>query len=313
MGRRVPLPSELPPGVAFTVAQGRSSGVADGRMRGRDLDRPHHGVRARALDSTHLVDRCTALLPLMGDDQVFSHLTAAALLGMPLPTEVRPSDPLDVLTIGARRMRRPGVAGRQTGDTEMPVRFIGHLPVVAPARTWCHLAETGRAARIDRRWLVAIGDHVISGTRGVGRRMPALAEHAELMEAAGAHGSRRGAAALTWALPRLRRPVDSPRESLLRLILVAGGLPEPEVQFAVTTSQGIRHADLGYRDARLLIEYQGDDHRTSRKRWLEDLTRRQLFEDAGYRVMELGAADLVDEHALVARVRRALRGRYFTA
>ena len=65
-------------------------------------------------------------------------------------------------------------------------------------------------------------------------------------------------------------PVDSPRESLLRLILVAGGLPEPEVQFAVRTAQGIRHADLGYRDARLLIEYHGDDHRTSRKRWLED-------------------------------------------
>ena len=108
-------------------------------------------------------------------------------------------------------------------------------------------------------------------------------------------------------------PVDSPRESLLRLILVAGGLPEPEVQFAVRTAQGIRHADLGYRDARLLIEYQGDDHRTSRKRWLEDVTRRQLFEDAGYRVIEIGAADLADEAALVARVRRALQGRFFSA
>ena len=146
MVRRVPLPEELSQGVAFTVAQGRSAGVAEGRMRGRDLDRPHHGVRSRALDPTDLVERCTALLPLMGNDQVFSHLTAAVLLGMPLPTEGRDSAPLDVLTIGARRMRRPGVSGRQTHDTETPIAFIGHLPVVAPARTWCHLAEAGRAA-----------------------------------------------------------------------------------------------------------------------------------------------------------------------
>lgn len=249
----------------------------------------------------------------MGNDQVFSHLTAAALLGMPLPTEGRASDPLDVLTIGARRMRRPGVAGRQTDDMGTPITFIGHLPVVAPARTWCHLAELGRAARIGRRWLVAVGDHAISGTRRAGGRTPPLAEYAELLEAVAEHGSRRGATHLAWALPRLRMPVDSPRESLLRLILVAGGLPEPEVQFAVRTAQGIRHADLGYRDARLLIEYQGDDHRTSRKRWLEDVTRRQLFEDAGYRVIEIGAADLADEAALVARVRRALQGRFFSA
>jgi very-short-patch-repair endonuclease len=311
MGRRVPLPGELPPGAAFTVAQGRSVGVADGRMRGRDLDRPHHGVRARALDLTSLVDRCTALLPVMGDDQVFSHVTAAALLGLPLSTRAAETAALDVLTVGAGRMRRPGVTGRQTDDDETPITYLAHLPVVAPARTWCHLAEVGRPLGIDRGWLVAIGDHLISGTRVPGGRTTPLAEPAELARAVGRHGSRRGAAHLEWALPRLRRPVDSPRESLLRLILIAGGLPEPEVQFAVMTAQGIRHADLGYREARLLIEYQGDDHRTSRTRWLADLTRRQLFEDAGYRVIEVGAADLTDESALVARIRRALQGRFF--
>ena len=80
------------------------------------------------------------------------------------------------------------------------------------------------------------------------------------------------------------------------------------------TAAGLRHADLGYPDARLLIEYHGDQHRTDRAQWLEDLTRRQLFEDAGYRVMEVGAADLTPNcHALAARVRRALDGRSFTA
>ncbi|WP_458041928.1 MULTISPECIES: hypothetical protein [Bacteria] len=313
MGRRIELPHEIPPGSAFTVAQGRSSGVADGRMRGRDLARPHHGVRARGMDLTDLVDRCTALLPVLDDDQVFSHTTAARLWGLPLPAGAQTSDSLDVLTVGPRRMRRPGVAGRQTEDASTPVVFFAHLPVVAPARTWCHLAEQGRAIGIDRRWVVAIGDALISGTRRTGGRTPALAEPVELDAEVARHGSRRGAADLAWAVPRLRRPVDSPRETLLRLVLVAGGLPEPEVQFAVRTARGIRHADLGYREARLLLEYQGDDHRRSRSRWLEDLTRRQLFEDAGYRLIEIGADDLVDEAALVARVRRALEGRHFRA
>lgn len=282
-------------------------------MRGRDLDRPHHGVRSRALDRASLVDRCTALLPLMRHDQVFSHLTAAALLGMLLPMVRAATDPLDVLTVGAGRMRRPGVRGRQTDDADTPVTFVSHLPVVAPARTWCHLAELGREGGIDRRWVVALGDHVISGTRRAGGRTPALAEYAELASAVREHGSRRGSTSLAWALPRLRSPVDSPRESLLRLILVTGGLREPEVQLAVHTAHGIRHADLGYREARLLIEYQGDEHRTSRRRWLEDLTRRQLFEDAGYRLIEVGAGDLADEAALVARIRRALHSRIASA
>lgn len=87
------------------------------------------------------------------------------------------------------------------------------------------------------------------------------------------------------------------------------GLPEPDVQVPVVTREGVRHADLGYPGARVLLEYQGDEHRTSRERWLSDLRRIQLFQDAGYHVILVGAPD-VDTHitALAGRVRRALRG-----
>lgn len=73
------------------------------------------------------------------------------------------------------------------------------------------------------------------------------------------------------------------------------------------TAAGIRHPDLGYLEARVLIEYQGDHHRTDRRQWREDLVRRQLFEDAGHRVIEV-SADVFDDgcHALAQRVRRAL-------
>ena len=75
----------------------------------------------------------------------------------------------------------------------------------------------------------------------------------------------------------------------------------------VETAEGRRHADLGYPSRKLLIEYQGEEHRSSRKRWLGDLTRVQLFQDAGYEVFLIGADDVdPDCSALAARVRRAL-------
>ncbi len=101
--------------------------------------------------------------------------------------------------------------------------------------------------------------------------------------------------------------MDSPQETLLRVALVDAGIPEPQVQVAVRTAAGVRHADLGWPEQRVLLEYQGDEHRSSRRRWLEDLTRVQLLEDAGYRVILVGSADLDDgAGALAARIRRAL-------
>ncbi|MFB8892689.1 hypothetical protein [Microbacterium plantarum] len=116
-----------------------------------------------------------------------------------------------------------------------------------------------------------------------------------------------GARSLRAALDRARSPVDSPRESLLRVALVDAGIPEPRVQLAIRTAAGMRHADLGWPEHRLLLEYQGDEHRTSRRRWLDDLTRIRLLEDAGYRVILVGVADIEDDaRSLTARIRRAL-------
>lgn len=113
---------------------------------------------------------------------------------------------------------------------------------------------------------------------------------------------------MRWALDRVRRRVDSPQETLLRLGLTAARLPEPVVQPPVMTAAGIRHPDLGYLDKRLLIEYLGDVHRTDRETWRRDLIRVQLFEDAGYRVILAGAADVRPSGIgpFTARVRRAL-------
>lgn len=307
---REPLPPSLH-GVPFRVAEGLEEGLSRRRMTAPDLERRMHGLRYPANTPHNLIEACTALLIVKRRPYVFSHTTAAALWGMPLPWRLADDPVLHVTAIeGRATITRAGVlAWDSTASHE--TRFWSHLPLLAPADTWASLAmmTDARGGFISREWTVAIGDFLVSGMRGRGVRAPALCTMAELRAAVERHGSRRGAAKLAWAIDRIRQPVDSPQETMLRLGLVAARLPEPAVQPAIMTAAGVRHPDLGYVDERLLLEYLGDQHRTDPRRWRDDLTRVQLFEDAGYRTMLVGADDVTPKNigALAARVRRALR------
>lgn len=312
-----PLPDPLGLG-PFRLADAVALGVGRHRLRRRDVAHPHHGVYA-PVGTAGLRERCRAVLPLLGPYRGFSHVTAARLWQIPLPWSEAADEDLHVLALpGAEPMRRPGIVGWESEGVGIGRTLVGDLPVVAPADVWCQLAvpwgrasESGtdvpRKRSLSRDWLVAIGDHLLTGPRVGGRRHP-LCTPDELTAALRRHRGKRGAKDLRAALPLLRAPVHSPRETLLRLALVAHGLPEPEVQMPVLTADGVRHADLGYPEARLLIEYQGDHHRTDRAQWLEDLRRGQLFQDAGYRAMFVGANEFEDGCAALAqRIRRALR------
>lgn len=308
---------EIPPwmnGVAFTVAQGREAGLTPARLRRRELQRPFRGMRVVGRNGRidgGLIDRCGDLRVVLPRAAVFSHATAARLWGMPLAAHL--SDDLHVLIPRGVPVRRPGVLG-WTRDSELGVAQLRHgLPVTTPADTWALLATMSarRGGGLSREWLVAVGDFLLSGRRVRYGREPALATRAELAAAVRRHGSRRGAVALRWALERLRDPVDSPPETFLRLGLVEAGLPEPAVQPSIPTRAGLRHPDAGYLDERVLLEYLGDVHRVDPDTWRRDLTRVQLFEDAGYRTILVGADDLTPDGlpALARRVHRALRAR----
>jgi hypothetical protein len=244
----------------------------------------------------------------MAAHHAFSHRTAARLWGMPVPHRWTEREPVDVLAIGKRgRIRRPGI---RSWETTADIDVVRHEsgPLTTPPETWVHLATLTRR-ELPLEWLVAAGDFLISGTRlRGGARTAPLATMDQLIRSVSRHGSGRGARVLDRALPLLRAPVDSPRETLLRLGLIRAGLPEPVVQPGIRTTAGIRHPDLGYLRERVLLEYLGDVHRSDRRRWLDDLTRVQLFEDAGYRVILVGANDLLPAGlaALAVRVRRAL-------
>lgn len=312
---RSPLPNPLGLG-PFSFTEARNAGVARSRLRAPGIAHPHHGLYT-VEGHDDLLSRCRALLPLLGEDHWFSHLTAARIWNIPLPFAWTPAEPLHVTALADRPpVRRSGIVGWETADAAVEREMISGIPVLAPAITWTQLAvpgatgvdpDTREKRALSPQWLVAAGDFLLTGPRWPKPRR-GLCDAAALASASRAHRGKRGAKSLSWALEHLRHPVDSPRESLLRLLLVSYALPEPDTQVPVMTAEGVLHADLGYPHARVLIEYHGDHHRTDPRQWREDLRRRQLFEEAGYVVIEVTLADFADGGAaLAARVRRALR------
>ena len=302
MTARIPLAPQLH-GSAFHVREADFHGASLKRLRGLDLQRPFTGVRSVGLDLDSVRDRCLAYLPLLRPGDAFSHETAAMLLGLPMPRSLATSDLHVASQPGVARARCKGVVGHEHG-MPFPTVLIDAFPVATAAVAWCQLAVS-----LDRHDLVAVGDAIITGRREAGgRRAAPLATVAQLEAAARWWGRRRGARALAWALPRVRVGADSRPETLTRLCLVEAGFPEPLVGDATPIAGGrVLHPDLKWPQWRLLLEYEGDAHRSDRKRWRRDIARKGDFEAAGWIVIRVTADDLfVDRAAFLQRVRACI-------
>lgn len=99
-------------------------------------------------------------------------------------------------------------------------------------------------------------------------------------------------------------------ETVLRLLLVRSGLPEPLVNPAVRVDDDTLHPDLLYSRWRVVLEYEGDGHRTDPLQWRRDIWRREAFEEAGWRVIRVHRDDLLAEpEQFLARVARVIAQR----
>ena len=73
--------------------------------------------------------------------------------------------------------------------------------------------------------------------------------------------------------------------------------------------QWLATSDFLWRGARVVGEYDGDLHRTNRRRWQLERERRSAIEDAGYTYVEMTALSFVDPYRaerLRARLSRLL-------
>ena len=275
------LPEALRRG-PFSVSELRTKGLPASRLRHEHLVRPTRSVRSTS-EPAGTVERAAAFAVALPADCAFSHVTAAVLLGLPLPPALEGQLDLDVMRETSRpRIRRSGCLGHRGLEGREVLRVRG-VRAVAPADTWVDLGEVlHRGLGVED--LVVVGD-VVANRYADGP--------AALFEALDRRTRARGAEELRRAGRLVRAGVRSPQESRARLMLVRAGFPEPEVNADVHDAAGgwLLEGDLVWRRQRVIGEYQGEDH-ASRRQGSSDAHRAGLAHAAGWTVVELFAEDL---------------------
>ena len=110
MPARTRLPAHLR-GASFHVSDHNFHELTEAGLRARQLDAPFHGVRSLGLDLADPLHRARMYAPRLRGDRIFCHVTAAQLLGIPLPLELERSTLVHVGTVGGTRTRTRGVVG----------------------------------------------------------------------------------------------------------------------------------------------------------------------------------------------------------
>jgi very-short-patch-repair endonuclease len=123
------------------------------------------------------------------------------------------------------------------------------------------------------------------------------------------HRGLRGVRQLDAVLEHLEPLSESPMETRVRVLMVLSGLPRPQAQIIINDLLGqfVARADLGYEEARLIIEYDGALHWKQRR--ADDL-RSDAMRRLGWTVLVVGADDYYQNpYALVTRIGRELAER----
>ncbi|MBY6060263.1 hypothetical protein [Microbacterium esteraromaticum] len=316
-----PLPTAL--GVRFTTGQAVAAGVSRRRLRSRDLTAPFHGVRRRMADVraqhrenaaevgplaiTRRIARdalalARAYAPTMTPRSFYTGRTVLALRGLPFGD----AELLDIGVIAPRRAPRArGVRGRKVEARLVDLEVIDGLTLSTAPATWAMLARD-----LTERQLTILADaiiHVPRDSRGVQMPARAIATIAQLTEAMNVPG-RPNRERLRAALERARTGSASVLESEYRLDAEAGGLPEPELDVEIFDAKGARIgiSEIVYPQYRLVVEIEGDHHRTSRAQWNRDLEKYRDYADAGWEVIRVASAHIRKQRSAVATVQAAL-------
>ena len=176
------------------------------------------------------------------------------------------------------------------------ISVVDHMCVTTPARTALDLAR-----RYPTNVAVAAVD--------------ALAQAVELKLAdiellVDRYKGRRGTKTARAAIELMDGGAQSPKETWLRLLLLSAGFPRPQTQIAVRNEWGWAEAylDMGWEEIKVAVEYDGDQHRSSRYQYVKDIRRLEMLERTGWIVVRVIAEDHPDDiirRVHVARARRA--------
>lgn len=202
-------------------------------------------------------------------------------------------EPIEILI--AERRKQTGLLVRMDRVADDEVTTIDGLPVATPARAAFDLGRyQRRAAAIGRL------DALMRAAPFATAEVDALLDR---------YGPVRGVRQLRQLLPLIDPGAESPKESWLRLLLIDDGFPIPGTQLPVVDESGHPFAfvDLGWRELRLAVEYDGDHHRTSRTAYVKDMRRLEKIRRCGWEVIRVINEDR--PASILVRVREAYKRR----
>lgn len=273
----------------FTRADAIAAGISPGLLRGSRFRRIFRNVYIDASVPDHPLVRVQAALLTHPPGAFASHASAGRVYGVPLPA--LPDEHVSVFTAKDRR-RRAGIRNHLAPAGQQTVTVRG-LSVSTPEDMFVELSDV--LTLVD---LVVVGDALV--------RLKLTTPEALVERCATANAAARRAAAL------VRRKVDSAMETRLRLLIVFAGLPEPEINVKIYYRDGrVRYRfDLSYPEFKILVEYDGRQHRDDLDQWDADTRRQDWFDHNGWMrvpVFSRGIYRRPDE--TIQRVAAALRSR----
>ncbi len=183
------------------------------------------------------------------------------------------NEPIEILV--QDRRRQPGLVPRIDRLAADEVTNADDLLVTTPERTAFDLG------RYQKRSLA------IGRMDALMRAAPFLAD--EVLGLMYRYGPVRGVRQLRELLPLVDAGAESLKESWLRLFLIDNGFPIPETQIPVFdgSDEPFAFLDMGWRDIQLAVEYDGDQHRTDRPRYVKDMRRIPKIEKCGWEVIRV--------------------------
>jgi hypothetical protein len=271
-----------------------SEALASGRLTRQELRRwyqpLYRGIYQDAGAVPTLRNRATAAWLASDRRGVIAGVAASALHGAQW---VDDDVPIELISNRARRQR--GLIVRNEALAEDEITYVGRLPVTTRARTAFdlgrHLPREEAIARLDslmHSQVFSIEDVLLLAKRYRGAR---------------------GLKALRAALPLVDGGAASPRETWLRLLYIDAGLPRPTTQIPIVEGRGrlVRMADMGWEEFMVVSEYDGDQHRTNRRKYAKDIRSLRKARSLGWIVDQVIKEDRPAE--IVERARTALMSR----
>jgi hypothetical protein len=242
------------------------------------------GVYVAAGFEVDLRLRVEAALLVLPAPAVATGLTALWCWGVTIAGE---PNPLDFVTTHPHLVRRPGLV----------IHRVGRLPPTRGPWVSPEHAFVSSSRRLDLIDLVSAGDWLVRLRRCTPE---ALVGYAKVSREPGVALARRAASLV-------RRRVDSPRETRLRLCIVLTGLPEPRCNVTLGTDERpIGRVDLLLEEFKLILEYEGDQHRIGVEQWNVDIGWAEVFGNEGYRVLRVTSAHFQSPRTLIRRIHSAM-------